>query len=55
MSTTAQVIMELLGWSSDINLKNHCRLVLNSYLHEEPNLTGEELKDSLRIYLQGLE
>ena len=55
MSIATQVVSELLDWSSDIPLKNKCKLVLNSYLYEEPNLTVEELKKSLRIFLQGLE
>jgi len=55
MSIAAQVISELLDWSSDISLKNMCKLALNSYLYEEPNLTIEELKKSLRVFLQGLE
>ena len=55
MSMAAKVVSELLDWSSDISLKNKCKLVLNSYLYEEPNLTIEELKKSLRVYLQGLE
>ena len=55
MSIAAQVVSELLDWSSDIALKNRCKLVLNSYLYDEPNLTVEELKRSLRVFLQGLE
>jgi hypothetical protein len=55
MSIAAQVVSELLDWSSDNQLKNKCKLVLNSYLYEEPNLTIEELKRSLRVFLQGLE
>ena len=55
MSIAAQVVSELLDWSSDNELKNKCKLVLNSYLYDEPNLTVEELKRSLRVFLQGLE
>jgi hypothetical protein len=55
MTIAAQVVSELLDWSSDISLKNKCKMILNSYLYEEPNLTIEELKKSLRIFLQGLE
>jgi len=55
MSIATQVVSELLDWSSDIALKNKCKLALNSYLYEEPDLTVEELKKSLRIFLQGLE
>jgi hypothetical protein len=55
MSIATQVVSELLDWSSDNQLKNKCKLVLNSYLYEEPNLTIEELKRSLRVFLQGLE
>ena len=55
MSIAAQVVSELLDWSSDNELKNRCKLVLNSYLYEEPNLSIEELKRSLRVFLQGLE
>jgi len=55
MSIATQVVSELLDWSSDIALKNKCKLVLNTYLYEEPNLTVEELKKSLRVFLQGLE
>jgi len=55
MSIVAQVVSELLDWSSDNQLKYKCKLVLNSYLYEEPNLTVEELKKSLRVFLQGLE
>ena len=55
MTIAAQVVSELLDWSSNISLKNKCKLVLNSYLYEEPNLTDEELKKSLRVFLQGLE
>jgi hypothetical protein len=55
MSIAAQVVSELLDWSSDNQLKDRCKLTLNSYLYEEPNLTVEELKRSLRVFLQGLE
>jgi len=55
MSIAAQVVSELLDWSSDNQLKYKCKMVLNSYLYEEPNLTIEELKRSLRVFLQGLE
>jgi len=55
MTIAAQVVSELLDWSSDTSLKNECEAVLNLYLDEEPNLTVEELKKSLRIFLQGLE
>lgn len=55
MSISAQVVSELLDWSSDNQLKNKCKLVLDSYLYQEPNLTVEELKKSLRVFLEGLE
>jgi hypothetical protein len=55
MTIAAQVVSELLDWSSDNQLKDRCKLALNSYLYDEPNLTIEELKKSLRIFLQGLE
>ena len=55
MTIAAQVVSELLDWSSDNELKNKCKTVLNTYLYDEPNLTVEELKKSLRVFLQGLE
>ena len=55
MKLSTKVVSEILNYSSDISLKNHCKFVLESYLALEPNLTEEQLKESLRVYLIGLE
>ena len=55
MKLSAKVVSEILNYSSDISLKNHCKFVLESYLALEPNLTEEQLKESLKVYLMGLE
>lgn len=55
MKLSTKVVSEILNYSSDVSLKNHCKFVLDSYLALEPNLTEEKLKESLKLYLMGLE
>jgi len=55
MKLSTKVVSDLLDYSSNISLKNHCKFVLESYLALEPNLTEKELTESLRVYLMGLE
>ena len=55
MSISAQVVHKVLSWSSDNHLKSRCKIILDTYLHHEPELTEEELESALKIYLEGLE
>jgi hypothetical protein len=55
MKLSTKVVSDILNYSSDISLKNHCKFVLESYLALEPTLTEEQLRESLRVYLMGLE
>lgn len=55
LKTPRDIVNERLSWSSDEAIKNHCVYILEQYLKEEPDLTEEELKQSLRDYLMGLE
>jgi hypothetical protein len=55
MKLSTKVVSEILNYSSDISLKNHCKFILDSYLALEPNLTENQLKESLKNYLMGLE
>ena len=55
MKLSAKVVNEVLSYSSDISLKNHCKMIIDSYIFQEPDLIEEDLKKSLVIYLQGLE
>jgi hypothetical protein len=55
MSISAKVVNKVLSWSSDNQLKNSCKRVLDTYVYSEPELTEEELESALKIYLEGLE
>jgi hypothetical protein len=55
MKLSTKVVSEILSYSNDVSLKNHCKFVLDSYLALEPNLTEKELRESLKLYLMGLE
>jgi len=55
MKLSTKVVSEVLQNNNSIQLKNHCKIVLDSYLMQEPNLTENELIKALEIYLQGLD
>ena len=55
LKTPRDIVNERLSWSSDVAIKNHCVLVLEEYLKQEPSLSEEELKSALSTYLMGLE
>lgn len=55
LKTPRDIVNDRLSWSSDDAIKNHCVYVLEQYLKEEPNLSENELKESLTKYLMGLE
>ena len=55
MDISTKVVREVLEFSDNNILKNECISVLDSYLIEEPQLTELELKDSLKVYLKGLD
>lgn len=55
MNLTAKIVHQMLEYSDNVSLKNQCKMVLDSYLHQEPDLTEDELKQSLKQYLSGLE
>ncbi len=55
LKTPRDIVNERLSWSSDIAIKNHCVLILEEYLKEEPHLSEEDLKKALTNYLIGLE
>lgn len=55
MTISTKVVNKVLSWSSDNQLKNLCKRVLDTYVHGEPELTEEELESALKIYLEGLE
>lgn len=55
LKTPREIVNSRLSWSSDDSIKNHCVYVLEQYLKEEPDLSEEELENSLKTYLMGLE
>jgi len=55
MKLSTKVVSEVLSYSSNTALKNHCKMILESYLFYEPDLTEKELRRSLVTYLMGLE
>ena len=55
MKLSTKVVSEALQDNSDIQLKNLCKRVLDSYLAQEPNLTENELIKALEIYLHGFD
>ena len=55
MNLSTKVVSEMLSYSDNISLKNHCKFVLDSYLAQEPELTEDQLRKDLLTYLQGFE
>ena len=55
MKLSTKVVSEALQDNSDIQLKNLCKRVLDSYLAQEPNLTENELIKALETYLHGFD
>tara|TARA_S200002703_G_C3706850_1_gene217116 strand:+ start:501 stop:671 length:171 start_codon:yes stop_codon:yes gene_type:complete len=55
IKTPRDIVNDKLSWSSDTAFKNHCVMVLEEYLEDEPTLTEKDLRESLGTYLMGLE
>ena len=55
MDISTRVVNQVLELSDSVFFKNQCIQVLDSYLYQEPQLTEQELRESLITYLKGLD
>lgn len=55
MDISTRVVWQVLELSDSEYFKNQCIQLLDSYLYDEPQLTEEELRESLIVYLKGLD
>ncbi len=55
MDISTRVVNQVLELSDSVFFKNQCIQVLDSYLYEEPQLTEQELRESLITYLKGVD
>lgn len=55
MDISTRVVRQVLELSDSEFFKNQCIQVLDSYLYEEPQLTEQELRESLITYLKGVD